>query len=355
MRRFATGMLAAFALSWVGLVSGAEVVSETKVVENFLQTLRERKDLPANTSAEAQKTIEELQSDPYGRAILIAEALRLIHPQFRDALQSLGEENFAAAAAALSPLAKSEDVYLAAESSYFLARSYILEERFEEALPLLEELRGKFADKTVRGGESLFLTGIAEGQLLRREEAVTALTEFIEKYPDAPERMRVGAFRQLEMLKLIEEGTLSDVQLRMEFSRRRLSLEDPGENTREQQTKITDILAKLIKEAEERECNCKGSGEGQGQKKSQGKAGESESEGKGQGEGKQGGQSGGGSKGIDSDTAQRLHRGGPTSPWSKLRDKERDPVFNALKEKFPGRYQELIEQYYKSFENEEEG
>ena len=68
-----------------------------------------------------------------------------------------------------------------------------------------------------------------------------------------------------------------------------------------------------------------------------------------------GGNSGGGSKGIDSDTVKRLHRGGPQSPWSHLRDKERDPVFNAIKDKFPGRYEQLIEQYYKSFDDETEG
>ena len=356
MRLFMIGTLTALLLPLCGASLAAEgVTSEAKVVENFLQTLRDRKDISEELSVEAEKTINELKDDPYGRGILIAESLRLVNPDFRNALTLLGEENFASASQALQPLTQAEDPYLAAESNYFLARAYILEERFEEALPRLEELRGKFADKTVRGGESLFLTGIAEGQLLKREEAVEALTQFIRDYPDAPERMRVGAFRQLEFLKLIEEGTLSDVQLRMEFSRRRLSLEDPGDNTRQQQVKITDILAKLIKEAEKKEAQSKGKGEGEGkgQKKSEGQAGESEGEGKG--EGKQGGQTGGGSKGIDSDTAERLHRGGPQSPWSKLRDRERDPVFNALKEKFPGRYQELIEQYYKSFENEDEG
>jgi hypothetical protein len=52
---------------------------------------------------------------------------------------------------------------------------------------------------------------------------------------------------------------------------------------------------------------------------------------------------------------KRLHRGGPQSPWSNLRDKDRDPVYSAIKEKFPGRYQQLIEQYYKSFQDESDG
>jgi hypothetical protein len=190
--------------------------------------------------------------------------------------------------------------------------------------------------------------------LLRHKEATDTLSKFLAMYPEAPERMRIGAFRQLEQLKLFAEGTLSDVSLRMEFSRRKLSLEDTGTETREQQDKIIEILAKLIKDAEERECNCKGGGSGSGQKKSQGKGSEGESQAKGEGQG-QGGNTGGGSKGTDSDTVKRLHRGGPQSPWSQLRDKERDPVYSAIKEKFPARYQQLIEQYYKSFDDDSEG
>jgi hypothetical protein len=140
----------------------------------------------------------------------------------------------------------------------------------------------------------------------------------------------------------------------MDYSRRRLALEDSGNNTQAEQKKVIAILEQLIKEAEERECNGKGGGKGQKKGQKQGKAGEGE--GNAQGQGSQGGNTGGGSKGIDSAAMERLHRGGPQSPWSQLRDKDRDPVYNAIKEKFPGRYQQLIEQYYKSFQEEgEEG
>ena len=89
---------------------------------------------------------------------------------------------------------------------------------------------------------------------------------------------------------------------------------------------------------------------GQGKKPGQGGRRQSQA----QGQGSQSGNSGGGSKGIDSDTVKRLHRGGPQSPWSQLRDKDRDPVYSAIKEKFPARYQQLIEQYYKSFQDDGE-
>jgi hypothetical protein len=63
----------------------------------------------------------------------------------------------------------------------------------------------------------------------------------------------------------------------------------------------------------------------------------------------QGGKQGGGSKGIDTDATAAAGSAIPKNPWSQLRDKDRDPVYSAIKEKFPARYQQLIEQYYRSF------
>ncbi|HEX5102295.1 MAG TPA: hypothetical protein VFV87_00690, partial [Pirellulaceae bacterium] len=330
-------------VGWMGIAAAAPADSN-KVLDEFVAAVKANDAVAADQKQVVEKLVKELRSVPEDRAVAITESLRLLHPEYKDALAALGEDNIGAAIVGLTKLRESANPYLAADASYFLARAYLLDERFEDAVPLLDDLQNKWTDKTALGGEVLFLRGVVEVALLRHKEATDTLTAFLTDFPDAPERMRVGAFRQLEQLKLFQEGTLSDVQLRMDFSRRKLTLEDTGTDTREQQDKIIEILAKLIKEAEERECNCKGGGSGSGQKPG-GKAGEGE--GQAQGQGSQGGNSGGGSKGIDSDTVKRLHRGGPQSPWSQLRDKDRDPVYSAIKEKFPARYQQLIEQYYK--------
>ncbi len=39
-------------------------------------------------------------------------------------------------------------------------------------------------------------------------------------------------------------------------------------------------------------------------------------------------------------------------PWGDLKNKEREEALQLLKEKFPGRYTELIENYYKSLAEE---
>jgi hypothetical protein len=335
----------------VGSAQAAEAVSLDKVLDDFVAAVKADGSIAADKQKAAGEIVEALRTDVEGKSVAITEVLRVLHPEFKDALTALGEENLGAAITKLTALRESKDAFLAADASYYLSRALLLDERFEDSLPLLDDLQNKWAGNTTHGGEVLFLRGVAEVALLRHKEATDTLTRFLATYPDAPERMKIGAFRQLEQLKLFAEGTLSDVSLRMEFSRRKLSLEDTGNETRQQQDKIIEILAKLIKEAEERECNCKGGGSGSGQKPSQGKGGEGDSQAQGEGQG-QGGSSGGGSKGTDTDAVKRLHRGGPQSPWSHLRDKERDPVYSAIKEKFPARYQQLVEQYYKSFDDD---
>ncbi len=338
-----------------GSAYGADTAASIdQVLDQFVASVQGDESVPADKRKAAAEIVTALRIDMEGKSVAITEVLRVLYPEYKDALTALGEENLGAAITGLSALRDGKNPYVAADASYFLARAYLLDERFEDSLPLLDDLQGKWAGQNTHGGEVLFLRGVAEVALLRHKEATDTLTKFLAMYPEAPERMRIGAFRQLEQLKLFAEGTLSDVSLRMEFSRRKLSLEDTGNDTRQQQDKIIEILAKLIKEAEERECNCKGGGSGSGQKKSQGKGSEGESQGQGEGQG-QGGTSGGGSKGTDGDTVKRLQRGGPQSPWSQLRDKERDPVYSAIKEKFPARYQQLIEQYYKSFDDDSEG
>lgn len=355
MIRHSLNWFAAFAILAGAALPAAETTDQ--ILDRFVGELEGRKSLPEEARKQVVGLVKVLRADPEGKALAVTESLRAISPEYQQALTDLADENLGVALPALVKLAGSDDPWLAADASYYLARGYLIGERFEEAMPLLEQIRTKLADRSVHQGEAMFLQGVAQIQLLKHKEATESLTRFIKEYSDAPERMRVAAARQIEQLKLVEEGTLSDVQLRMDYSRRKLGLEDTGKDTREQQDKIISMLAKLIKEAEDKEAQSKSNSKSKEKQKGEGQGQGSEGEGEGQGEGQggQGGQSGGGSKGTDGEAVKRLHRGGPQSPWSHLRDKERDPVYSAIKEKFPGRYQQLIEQYYKSFQDENDG
>jgi TolA-binding protein len=228
-------------------------VKPDQVVEGFLKSLADRKDLDEAKRSEIAKLVKSLASDPERRGSAITEALSAVHPEFSAALAALANEDIAKAVPILHKLTESSDDFLKAEAAYFLARAYAMEEKCEEALPLLKELTGKLADKTLYGGDALFLLGSCHTQLLNRSEAMAALARFLTQYPDAPERLRIGAFRQLEELKAMKGGSLVDVEDRMVFSRRKLALEDAGDRTRLEQGRIVAMLDKLIKEAEDRE------------------------------------------------------------------------------------------------------
>src|SRR5262245_27008994 len=151
-----------------------------------------------------------------------------------------------------------------------------------------------------------------------------------------------------EQLYPSPESALRAVHRLMGDSHDRLTQQDTGRETRGQQARIVEMLATLIQQAETRESSSQGANSSPSQQLGQ----KGSADGQAQGPGSQGGTSGGGSQAIDSTAAQPLTRGGPQSPWSQLRDKDRDPVYSAIKEKFPARYQQLIEQYYKSFQDE---
>jgi len=42
----------------------------------------------------------------------------------------------------------------------------------------------------------------------------------------------------------------------------------------------------------------------------------------------------------------------PASPWSRLRDRSRDPANNAVKEKLPARYRDIVEKYIEAANGE---
>jgi tetratricopeptide (TPR) repeat protein len=337
---------------WTLPAVAADRVAPAKTIDAFMAALKANKDLPAEKVDTAVKTAEELKADAGAQSAAITVALREVYDDYATALVELADENLDGAIPKLEKLAKSEDKYLATDATFFLARAYMLNEKFEEALPLLDKVRKDNSQFSTQQADTAFLVGLCQARLIMRKEAIDTFTKFESEFPDAPERMRIGAWRMLQQLQLLSDGTIIDVQDRMEFSRRKLVLQDPGKGTQNEQKKIVDILAKLIKEAEDKECNCQGSGqgEGKGREKSQGQ-GNGNGSGAGQGQGGNTGGQGSGSNNSQNTDEVRLRASGKESGWSKLREREREQVITMLKQKYPDRYEKLIEQYYKSFEN----
>lgn len=318
-----------------------------EVVDPFLRRL------PA-ASDQAVQQVRALLTPPPGdptvAAAAIDEALALLHADLRTAFADLADERSDPALARLTKLAESDDPGLAASARFHRARALVYEDRYEDARPLLE--RGLAADRLhhLHHDEATFLLGVCQARTLQRTQATATLRHFLQAYPDAPERLRVGARYLLAQLSLLADDSLDDVVDRMEFSHRRLWLEDASKPTQQQQEKIVAILDKLIKEAEKKEQQGGGGGGGGG--------------GQGQGQGPPSGTGnpnapanqstlpGGGDAGLGN--LHGLDRGSAADQWGSMPDRERQRVLSTLKERFPDRYRDIIEQYYKTLQSGEQ-
>ena len=316
-----------------------------KVLASFAEHLQA---LPTSDSlTQARATFEKLRSSDDERTLAINGALLILNPDYREAVAAADSDDIAQAVKKLSPFIQSNDPFVAADAAFIQSRMLVNAEQFEQAVPLLEQLTGPQADFSTNTDTALYFLGVAQAKMLRNADAITTFRSFLQSYPNAPERLQVSAWQQIEDLSAIEAGRLADVHQRMDFSRRKLTLEQTGEPTQDQQTRIVDILAKLIRDQEKKECsssnskkNCQNPSQSQAK---QPQKPDSPQQSKSQT---------GGFSNNPNGVAQRVYSDGPASPWSKLRDRSRDPAYSALKDQLPAKYREIVERYTEKAQGE---
>jgi len=258
--QIAFGCVAVIAMLGGLTASAAANDSHTeKVVASFLKHIASLDSVADNQKLEVKKTVDEFGMNSPDA---VTEGLIQLYPKYSQAVESSDTESVETAVGLLMPLAESDDKFLAADASFYLARTLMNDERFEDAMPRLEKLIGDLSDFTAHQGNAQYFIGVAQAGLLRSDDAVQSFMRFLQFNPDAPERLRVSAWRQVQQIQSIREGKLDDVYQRMDFSRRRLELIETDEVTQTEQDKIVKMLTVLIKEEEKKECssNCKKGG-----------------------------------------------------------------------------------------------
>ena len=257
----ALGLLAMGGM-FVGATNSVEANDQhsEKVKTSFLEHINSLESVPDSQKATIKETVSATDSD-FSDAL--TESLILMYPKYSDAISASDVNGgYEQAIELLSPLQKSDDKYLAGDASFYLARTLMNEERFEEAMPCLENLVGDLSGYTVHQGSAQYYLGVAQAGLLKNQEAIESLMRFLQFNPNAPERLRVSAWRQVQQIQSIQKGKLDDIYQRMDYSRRRLELVETDEVTQVEQDKIVNMLTKLIKEEEKKEVssNCKQGG-----------------------------------------------------------------------------------------------
>ena len=326
----------------IGLSSGMAQAND--VVDSFLVHVAKMETLDDSKQASVAATVRQFAEDSPEDAM--TEGLILLYPEYADAVMASDDDDVQQSLTLLEPLANSSDPFLAADASFYLARALMNGEEYEKALPWLNRLNEELVDQSMHVGSARFFAGVAQAGLLNNEQAIAAFMEFLEKYPDSPERLRVSAWRQVQELQKVKQGELTDIYQRMDFSRRRLDLDEPDGVTQEQQDKIVQMLAKLIKEQEKKEVsNSKSNSKNTKQQQQQEQQQQQQQASKPK---PNKSQKGGSSSNANGKVVQKSYDGSPASPWSRLRDRSRDPANNAIKEKLPARYRDIVERYYEA-------
>jgi tetratricopeptide (TPR) repeat protein len=218
----------------------------------------------------------------------------------------------------------------------FAIKSLVEQNRLEDAAMRIEAFT---ADPTAvdlytpYADEMAFLKGYVELQNLKYEQAVKSLQNMLHLYPDAPQRLRVTARQMLAELQRRVPERLGDVADLMVYAGRRLGHDHTGEGVQDAQQRAIDLLDQLVEEAEQNE---RGGGGGSGG----GSAGGQRSP---QSPMEQSQLPGGGRQTENLRNTRRIR---PGEAWGSMPPAERERILQSLRDSFPSRYRQLVEQYY---------
>jgi len=271
----------------------------------------------------------------------VPDALAVLYPQYRDAMAAFDEHRWADAARLFEPLRTHVDPYLAETAEYYHVRALAALGRYEDAEALLADLDDRLATlaaHTPLAPHLLFVRACCESRNLRFDAAGGTLDALEARFDDAPEMVRIGA-RQLRLeLERREQATLGEVATVMDYVADRLGAADGTERVQERQQQVIAMLDKLIEQHEQEESQSGGkSGKPDGspqQKQQTPRAARRESDAP-EGSGRMG----------------ELHgvpQADPGEMWGKMPPAERERVLQSIRERFPSRYRQLVEQYYRT-------
>ncbi len=327
--------------------SKAQQGDEDAVFQRFVESYLKNEAIPAGRKQAATDAIAGAKENDVPLTTTMALAMQSLYPELGKAAAKASEGEGHEGLRDLYKLTRSKDRFFAAEANYVLGRTLFSQQRYEESLPYLKSLSDELANDTIRDGDILYYRGVAKSNSLEKEAGIALLARFLEEYPDASDRLRLSAQATLDGITGVLDGSVDDIADHMDFSHRRLGFEDSGQETQGVQQEIVAMLDKIIEQAEEQQQQQQQQGSGQGQGQGQ-QPGQQPGQGQGQ-------QPGGNASAQDDPKKVRDLRGAAKSAWDDLRKRDREAdALSGLKSKYPPRYRELVEQYFKNLQEGED-
>lgn len=221
-------------------------------------------------------------------------------------------------------LAAAADRYVVAHARYHLGRAFLDADDPEGAAEVFADYLQGSRNLTPLDGEVAFFYGSALVQIPERQAAARVLQEFLQLFPDAPERYRASAAQLIAEIAG-QSNVLHDVADAMKGIERRIRKTETGEETQQRQDDVIAQLQKIIEEVEERERQSSG---------------------------------GGGGNPTNPRAVSNLSPGATrignlrrvssaTDRWGMMKDRERREIENDAQAKLSGRYKKLVEDYYR--------
>jgi len=272
-------------------------------------------------------------------AEFLTQALAVMSPKFREGLDAYDADEYERCAKLMSDLRSDADPFVAVHAAVYEIKSLVALEQLVEAGQRIRQLAEGGGSRVTAysyfAAEVEFLNGFCLLADLQYDAAASALARFVTGYSDAPPRLLIAAKQMLLELNNREPGRMPEVVDLMDYSGRRLKTADGGEVVQTRQQRILELLDQLIKEEEEKEKNsCNNPSSGSGGKSS----------GRSPAKPMQQSMLPGGKQQDESLRASR--RANPGEMWGAMPPGERDRILQALRESFPSRYRQLVEQYY---------
>jgi hypothetical protein len=310
----------------------AATVSAETPVDRFIASLDAQATLPLEAREMIRRSWKDC-GDCDGEEFL-TQGLAVLSARFREGLDAYDADQYEKCATIMRDLIAHANPFVSAQARVYEIKSLVSADHLLEAGARIAALgpdgKALVEQYSYFLAEVTFLRAYCLLADLEYAAAGDALSDFVADFPGAPPRLTVPARQMLLELGNRRPGRIGDVVDLLDYSRRRLGHVDFGPRVQERQQRAVALLDRLIEEAQQRE---QGGGGSSGRTRGRSPSAPAPHSQLPDGEAEEG-------------PLRDGRRADPAEVWGAMPPTQREQVLQALKESFPSRYRQLVEQYY---------